>query len=90
MHELPVWFLIFALFVPRIALFIGWHHGWPYSVPQPGAALCWFFLPRVLVLLTVYTAQGFSTWFWIHLGAAVFFTVRGWLSAQSASRKAAK
>lgn len=67
---IPIWFLVLALFLPRISLFILWIHGWAFGIPQPGAGLVWFFLPRVLVLLLIYTALGFHPWFWIHVGAA--------------------
>lgn len=72
-HTLPLWFLVFSLFLPRIALAVYWlesamlpfHlHGW---VPLVVAIL----LPRVLVLYLIYLDQGFSLWFLIHLVTAV-------------------
>jgi hypothetical protein len=72
-HTLPLWFLVFALFLPRIALAVYWlesamppfHlHGW---LPLIVAIL----LPRVLVLYLIYLDQGISLWFLIHLVTAV-------------------
>jgi len=72
-HTLPLWFLIFALFLPRVALFVLWletpltpfHlHG---IVPLVFAIL----LPRILVLYLIYLDQGISLWFIIHLVAAL-------------------
>jgi hypothetical protein len=72
-HVLPLWFLVFALFLPRIALLLLWlqnelvpfHlHG---IIPLAFAIL----LPRVLVLYMIYLDQGVSLWFLIHLVAAV-------------------
>ena len=72
-HTLPLWFLVFALFLPRIALAVYWlesamlpfHlHGW---LPLVVAIL----LPRVLVLYLIYLDQGISLWFLIHLVTAV-------------------
>jgi hypothetical protein len=72
-HVLPLWFLIFALFLPRIALFVLWFetpltyfhlHG---IIPL----LVAIFLPRLLVLYMIYLDQGISLWFIIHLVAAL-------------------
>jgi hypothetical protein len=72
-HLLPFWFLVFALFLPRIALVVAWFygvlipfhlHGW---IPLVFAIL----LPRVLVLFLIYVDQGISLWFLIHLVVAV-------------------
>jgi hypothetical protein len=72
-HTLPLWFLVFSLFLPRIALAVYWlesamlpfHlHGW---LPLVVAIL----LPRVLVLYLIYLDQGISLWFVIHLVTAV-------------------
>jgi len=72
-HSLPLWFLVFALFLPRISLLLMWldnglagfHlHG---IVPLVFAVL----LPRVLVLFLIYLDQGIGLWFLIHLVAAL-------------------
>ena len=87
MHDLPIWFLVLALILPRLSLFIGWFQGWTFPVPQPGSAFCWFFLPRLLVLMMLYTAQGFSPWFWIHLAALLIVWIRSYVSAASERKK---
>lgn len=76
MH-LPMWFLVLSIFLPRIALFIDWHNNYIFPIPQPGAALVWFFIPRVLVILMIYGDQGITAWFWIHIVIAAVT----WLSA---------
>jgi hypothetical protein len=72
-HILPLWFLVFALFLPRIALFLLWlqnalvpfHlHG---IIPLAFAIV----LPRALVLYMIYLDQGVGLWFLIHLVVAV-------------------
>jgi len=72
-HRLPLWFLVFALFLPRVALVVAWlegvlppfHlHGW---IPLIAAVV----LPRALVLYLIYVDQGTSLWFLIHLVVAV-------------------
>jgi hypothetical protein len=73
-HFLPLWFLIFSLFLPRIALIVAWfdrdlvhfHLGTTW-VPLIIAAL----VPRLLILFLIYTDQGFSIWFLIHAIALV-------------------
>ena len=57
-HGIPLWFLVLALFLPRLSLFIGWIHMWWFFVPQPWAAVLWVFLPRVLVLIFIHAHQG--------------------------------
>jgi hypothetical protein len=71
-HTLPLWFLVFSLFLPRVALFLLWLEGaLPFHlhglVPLAFAIL----LPRLLVLYLIYLDQGISLWFVIHLVAAV-------------------
>ncbi|MDE3104239.1 MAG: hypothetical protein KGK08_03605 [Acidobacteriota bacterium] len=81
-HQLPLWFLVFALVLPRVTLVVAWlqgvllpfHlHGW---LPL-GVALL---LPRVLVLWLIYLDQGISPWFAVHLVAAlaVWGSSGGW------------
>ena len=71
MHN-PLWFLVLSLFLPRLALAVGWFDGWSLGVQPPLAALLlWAFLPRVLVLISVYALQGVGFWFLLHLLAAL-------------------
>ncbi len=72
-HGLPLWFLVFSLFLPRVSLAVAWLQGvlTPFHlhgiVPLVIAAL----LPRVLILWMIYLDQGLGVWFLIHLLAAV-------------------
>lgn len=70
-HGIPFWFLVLSLFLPRLALFIGWIHMWSFVIPQPWAGVVWLFLPRVLVLILIYAHLGLTLWFWIHLVTAI-------------------
>ena len=71
MHN-PLWFLVLSLFLPRVALFIGWLDGWSFGVTIPLAELLlWAFLPRVLVLISIYMLQGVGFWFLLHLVVAL-------------------
>ncbi len=79
-HTLPLWFLVFSLFLPRLALLVYWldgqalpfHvHGW---IPLVGAIL----FPRVLVLYLIYMDQGVGFWFVaVHLVAALVMYASG-------------
>ena len=72
-HFLPLWFLVFALFLPRIALLVGWLQGMFGHFQLHGLIplLFWALLPRVLVLFMIYVDQGISLWFIIHLVVAL-------------------
>jgi hypothetical protein len=68
-HYLPLWFLIFSLFLPRIALVVAWFdrdlvhfHLGLTLIPLLVALL----VPRILILFLIYSDQGFSIWFLIH------------------------
>jgi hypothetical protein len=73
LHTLPLWFLVFSLFLPRIALFLMWLEipAMPFHLHGLVPLLFAIFLPRVLVLYLIYMDQGISLWFVIHLVAAV-------------------
>lgn len=73
-HWLPIWFLIFALFLPRLSLFVMYvQHSLGHFEIVVGILplLAWLFLPRALVLYLIYLDQGFSLWFIIHLVVAL-------------------
>jgi hypothetical protein len=79
-HQLPFWFLGFALFLPRVALAVAWLQG----VLVPFHLVGWIplvfaiLLPRVLILYVIYLDQGISLWFVIHLvGALLVWTGGG-------------
>ena len=73
LHTLPLWFLIFALFLPRVALFVLWLQMplTPFHLHGFLPLVVAVFLPRVLVLYLIYLDQGISLWFIIHLVAAL-------------------
>ena len=72
-HVLPLWFLVFSLFLPRIALFLLWLESdlVPFRLHGIIPLLFALFLPRVLVLFLIYLDQGIGLWFIIHLVAAL-------------------
>jgi hypothetical protein len=72
-HALPLWFLVFALFLPRIALLVAWLQQTlvPFHLIGLVPVVFWALLPRALVLYVIYLNQGFSTWFLIHAVAAL-------------------
>jgi hypothetical protein len=87
-HLLPLWFLIFSLFLPRIALVVAWfdkdlvpfHLGTGWIPP-----LLALLVPRVLILFLIYQDQRFSTWFLIH--AVVMLLVWGGGSHRMSRRR---
>jgi hypothetical protein len=78
-HRLPFWFLVFALFLPRIALAVAWFQGVlaPFHLTGLIPLIVAIVLPRVLVLYLIYLDQGISLWFLIHLGVALLVWVGG-------------
>jgi hypothetical protein len=72
-HRLPLWFLVFSLFLPRLAMAVAWLQGIlvPFHLQGIIPPLFWLFLPRVLVLYLIYVDQGIHLWFLIHLVVAV-------------------
>ena len=72
-HQLPLWFLVFALFLPRIALVVAWFEGVliPFHLLGIIPLLAWALLPRVLVLYLIYVDQGLSLWFVVHFVVAL-------------------
>lgn len=78
-HQLPLWFLIFALFLPRIALAVMWLQGQlvPYHLIGILPLLVWLLIPRLMVLYLIYVDQGLSLWFLIHLVVALMVFAGG-------------
>ncbi|RZU42597.1 hypothetical protein [Edaphobacter modestus] len=78
-HRLPFWFLVFALFLPRVSLVVAWLQG----ILIPFHLLGWIplifaiLLPRALVLYLIYLDQGLSLWFVIHLIVAILVWLGG-------------
>jgi hypothetical protein len=73
--ELPIWFLIASLFVPRISIFFLYNEGLipsnnsPFLLDFLGTLL----LPRLVVLVCIYLTSGIGVWFVAHA------IVWGWL-----------
>lgn len=72
-HQLPLWFLVFALFLPRVALLVAWLQGGlvPFHLHRLVPLLFAIILPRVLILFLIFVDQGLSLWFLIHLVVAL-------------------
>ena len=73
-HNLPLWFLVLALFLPRLSIAFLWFgdllrqfHVVIGVVPL----LFWVILPRALVLYLIYVDQGISLWFILHFVVAI-------------------
>jgi len=71
MNDLPLWFLLGSLFIPRVCLFFAWWADWWLVVGQPWSALLWVFLPRILVMMIIHAHLGYGVWFWVHLIVAL-------------------
>jgi hypothetical protein len=71
-HTLPFWFLVLALFLPRLSVAILWLENAlvPFHLGGILPPIAWLILPRALVLYLIYLDQGISLWFIIHLIAA--------------------
>lgn len=78
-HQLPLWFLVFALFLPRVALGVMWLQGMlrPYHMVGILPPLVWLLLPRLMVLYLIYVDQGLTLWFLIHLVVAIMVWAGG-------------
>ena len=72
-HRLPLWFLVFALFLPRLAMVVAWFQGVmvPFHLQGFLPLIVWLILPRALVCYLIYLDQGLSLWFVIHLVVAL-------------------
>jgi hypothetical protein len=72
-HALPLWFLVFSLFLPRISLLMLWLESAtaPFHLHGIVPLVVAILLPRVLVLYLIYLDQGISLWFIIHLVVAL-------------------
>src|ERR1700733_3328686 len=85
-HALPLWFLVFALFLPRLAMVVAWFQGllgpFHFDLTPPHfqglvPLLFWLLLPRVLVLYLIYQDQGIHFWFLLHLLEALLVWAGG-------------
>ena len=78
-HQLPFWFLVFALFLPRVSLAVAWLQGVliPFHLVGLIPLVIAILLPRLLVLYLIYLDQGLSLWFVIHLVVAILVWAGG-------------
>ena len=72
-HALPLWFLVFSLFLPRVALLLLWLQNAlvPFHLNGIVALVFGILLPRVLILFLIYMDLGIGMWFLIHLVVAL-------------------
>ena len=84
MEQLPLWFLLLSLLLPRVSLLIAYltdgleAYNLPVWVPLGLAIL----VPRVLVLILIFMDRGFSQWLLVHAIVMVFV----YLAAGGSSR----
>ena len=73
LHLLPFWFLVLALFLPRLSIALLWFQNAlaPFHLSGLIPAAIWLFLPRALVLFLIYVDRGIGLWFIVHAIAAL-------------------
>jgi hypothetical protein len=83
MDQLPLWFLVLSLFLPRVSLIFSYFlndltsyslNGW---IPPTLAV----FMPRILVIILIFQDRGFSGWIIVH--AIALICVYGGAGSQS-------
>ena len=69
-HNIPLWFLVLSLFLPRICILVAWlqHTMTAYIPPVLGIIpiIVALLVPRILILLWIYQDQGITIWFLLH------------------------
>jgi hypothetical protein len=66
--DLPFWFLVLSLFLPRISLLVLYlqgHTGNTFVISLVPVLIA-VLVPRLLILFWIFTAQGLSIWFLVH------------------------
>jgi hypothetical protein len=70
-HNIPLWFMVLSLFLPRICMAIAWlQHSMTQFIPPTLTiipVIVALLIPRVLILFWIYQDQGITIWFLIHL-----------------------
>ncbi len=70
-HNIPLWFMVLSLFLPRICMAIAWfQHSMTQFIPPTLniiPVVVALLIPRVLILFWIYQDQGITMWFLIHL-----------------------
>ena len=72
-HEIPIWFLVLSLFLPRICMVVAWfQHGMTHFIPAAVGIIpliVALLVPRILILFWIYEDQGITIWFLMHVVA---------------------
>ena len=70
-HDIPIWFLVLSLFLPRVCILVAWfQHTMPQYIPNPAGLLqiiVALLVPRILILFWIYQDQGITIWFLLHV-----------------------
>lgn len=70
-HQIPLWFLVLSLFLPRICLVVAWlQHSMGQYIPASVGLiqiLVALLVPRILILFWIYQDQGITIWFLLHV-----------------------
>ncbi len=70
-HAIPLWFLVLSLFLPRLCILIAWlQHTMTQFIPSTVGiipVIVALLVPRLLILFWIYTDQGITIWFLIHV-----------------------
>ncbi len=70
-HNIPLWFLVLSLFLPRICMVVAWlqHSMTTYIPPTLGLIpiIVALLVPRILILFWIYQDQGITIWFLLHV-----------------------
>jgi hypothetical protein len=69
-HQIPLWFLVLSLFLPRICMIVAWlqHSMVQFIPPTVGiiSIVVAVLVPRILILIWIYQDQGITLWFLLH------------------------
>jgi hypothetical protein len=72
-NQIPLWFLVLSLFLPRICMVVAWfQHSMPAFIPSTVGiipVIVALLVPRLLILFWIYTDQGITIWFLLHVVA---------------------
>ena len=70
-NQIPLWFLVLSLFLPRICIFVAWiQHSMTAFIPTTVGiipVIVALLVPRLLILFWIYTDQGITIWFLLHV-----------------------
>jgi|SRR5271165_7669899 len=89
MEQLPLWFLLLSLFLPRVSLIAAFFLDDlnPYSLGGWLPPTLAIFVPRVLMLIIIFQDRGFSAWILIHSIALVFIYLAAGDSGRGGGQK---